>query len=334
METVVEEWQLKDKLRYVVTDNASNMKKATSIMFPLPAADNDDDDDAVEVDSDTEIDDPSLYEDLTDEEMQATIPQAEGRRIPCFVHSLQLVVRDGLKFVGFARPAISKVNKLANIVRQSALFRSAYENKFGVGNKSIPATNETRWNSVFAQMKAVADLDQAKLSELLLENSQGNLVFKGREYSNLKELVNVLEPFAEATTLAQGEYTLTVSCVVPILLSLDRKLKAKLVENGVASAMVRQLLHGLHDRFHGLYDLLDVKPPVAFAAKPTKDLQFGDEIFLVAAALDPKYGFRFLIDHTGTPSAKDNLRLRIMGACCYLYCFAIPQSLNLYQSSL
>ncbi|KAK1906471.1 Tryptophan synthase alpha chain, partial [Dissostichus eleginoides] len=41
-----------------------------------------------------------------------------------------------------------------------------------------------------------------------------------RDYAQLKELIEVLDPFLEATDLTQGEKTVTVSVVVPCVLSL------------------------------------------------------------------------------------------------------------------
>jgi hypothetical protein len=307
MENIAAEWNITDRVRYTVTDNASNMKKAMNIMFSVVESD-----ETLAVDSevDFEFDDPTLWGDLSPEEMQAAVPGG-CRRIPCFAHSIQLVVRDGLIHVGFAKTAISKSSKLANLVHQSALFRTAFEDRFGVTNKSIPATNDTRWNSVFNQLKAIVDLDQSKLSELLRENSHSNLVMTTKEFASLKELVAILEPFAEATNLAQGEYMITISCVVPVLLSLDRQLRMRLNDGGIATPLIHQLMHGLHERFRGLYQMLDVESPVPL--KTSRDLDFDDNVFLVATAIDPDYGFRFLIDHPGTDDERTALRLRITG---------------------
>jgi len=97
---------------------------------------------------------------------------------------------------------MGKVSKLANVAHQSQLFRSAYEEKFGTG-KSIPATNDTRWNSVYRQLQVIVDMDQTKLADLLRESSHENLVLTTNDFSVLQEVVDLLHPFAEATDLTQ-----------------------------------------------------------------------------------------------------------------------------------
>jgi hypothetical protein len=163
LDSVMREYCLKEKVRFVVTDNASNMLKAMCLFFP---SDDDGSDQALE----SSVDDATVWEDISPEEQDAAFSDI-GSRIACFVHSLQLVVRGGLgKAATALRPAMGKISKLANVVHQSQLFRTEFENKFGSA-KSIPSTNDTRWNSVYRQLQAIVDLDQAKLGELLHQTS-------------------------------------------------------------------------------------------------------------------------------------------------------------------
>ena len=46
-----------------------------------------------------------------------------------------------------------------------------------------------------------------------------------REWNQLKELCDILKPFAEATDLTQGEKVVTVSAVLPSVLSLNNNLE-------------------------------------------------------------------------------------------------------------
>jgi len=135
---------------------------------------------------------------------------------------LQLVVRGGLEKFTSCRSALAKVSKLANVVHQSVLFRAAFEEHFGRG-KTVPASNDTRWNSVYRQIEAVVELDQLRLL-VLQETSHENLIMNAKELAQLQELVSLLAPFAEATDLTQGDKTITVSCVVPTILALRRLL--------------------------------------------------------------------------------------------------------------
>lgn len=90
-ETVVLEYGLSGKMRYIITDNASNMKKAFTTSFP--SEDERDDEDAICTDDDELWVD---YGEATD-----AIQDTPGRHLRCFAHSLQLAVKDGLKKTRF-----------------------------------------------------------------------------------------------------------------------------------------------------------------------------------------------------------------------------------------
>lgn len=140
IQRALDENGLRDKVSYVITDNASNMKKALEVMktVPLPQ-------EVMEHESlDPDIDDETVWEDIDPSdalEIDGVVDQKEVVRLSCFAHSLQLVVKDGLDKSRAAGPVIAKCTKLSSLVHQSALFRELFEKKFGVGgyhNPSVP----------------------------------------------------------------------------------------------------------------------------------------------------------------------------------------------------
>jgi hypothetical protein len=70
--------------------------------------------------------------------------------------------------------------------------------------KSIPATNDTRWNSTFKQLHAFVSLDATSLNKVLCDTNHQNLTLIPKDVAQLKELVDTLSPFSEATYLTQG----------------------------------------------------------------------------------------------------------------------------------
>lgn len=317
LEIIINEFELQSKVRFIVSDNASNMKKAMHVLF-----DDLSDTDAESNTLDQYFDDPSLWQDTDDvsldSEMQP-VSDRRGRRISCFAHSLQLIIRDGLKTVGLAKKALGKCSKLASLVHQSPLFRTSFESAFGAG-RSIPASNDTRWNSTLRQLKAILDLDQVKLTQVLKETTQDNLLLSAKDLQQIQELVDILLPFAEATDLTQGDKTITISCVIPIVLSLNKMLKDKMEQVRHFLPLVRALIKGMNDRFYGLLTKLDIKIQHEGGAL---DLGFDDDIFLMATALDPKFGYHWLIDHPGRQQDKDMLRLKITGIIDVILLFSV-----------
>lgn len=90
-------------------------------------------------------------------------------------------------------------------------------------NKTIPAANNTRWNSTFKQVQALTALDHKSLNEICSKDYE-NKMFSAREWSQLKELSAVLAPFSEATDQTEGDKSVTISMVVPTVLDLNTHL--------------------------------------------------------------------------------------------------------------
>jgi hypothetical protein len=201
---------------------------------------------------------------------------------------------------------------MANLMHQSSLFRGAFEQVMGTG-RSIPSTNERRWNSTLRQLKAIVDLDQTKLGNVLRESNQGNLVLSTKEVNQLEELVKILAPFAEATDLTQGDKMITISCVVPVILSLTKTLTSLYDQASIFNALVKNLLCGMHDRFRGVFRNLRIPPPTGFRLSASRDLSFDDDIFLMASAMDPTYAYHWLQDHPACYEETQVIRHQIDG---------------------
>ena len=74
-----------------------------------------------------------------------------------------------------------------------------------VSGKIVPSANEMRRNSVFCQLKVVAGLDQTQLNSVLHHGNHDYLKLTPRDLAQLNETMKLLEPFAEATLITQGE---------------------------------------------------------------------------------------------------------------------------------
>jgi hypothetical protein len=127
IEECISDNSLQAKVHHVVSDNARNMIKALSIVFaagPRRSIESWLTSDANSAyinlsteDDDALMDDPSLHEDLPAEEIDRS---RMGERVPCFAHSLQLVIRDGLQKVSVSRSAVAKCCKVCLFGRFTA----------------------------------------------------------------------------------------------------------------------------------------------------------------------------------------------------------------------
>ncbi|KAI7808688.1 hypothetical protein IRJ41_011592 [Triplophysa rosa] len=239
-EEICDEYNIKDKLDYIITDNAANMRKAFSVCFPSEQEDDDDRD---------HLDDPELWCDLTLEDQQTVdAAMAKKQRLHCFAHTLQLVVKE----TKMACPSLSKLSKLSSLLHTSTTFKDVFDSEFGE-QKGIPAAVNTRWNSTLRQVKAVPQCDLLKLCAVLQKAGHKELSFTPREWNLLKELVDILKPFGEATDLTQGEKVVTISAVVPSVWSLNHHLEKLKPQIRFLSSMVRSLQASLSKRFLGIF---------------------------------------------------------------------------------
>lgn len=115
--SVLTQFNINNKVRYALTDNASNMKKAFTAKFPVhiaPGADGDaaagGGDDDVDLDWETRGDEEEIIEHL-----DLTMTD----RLSCFAHTLQLVVGDGLKDAKCITAVISKVTSISTLLHHS-----------------------------------------------------------------------------------------------------------------------------------------------------------------------------------------------------------------------
>lgn len=283
-EAICDEYNIKAKLDYIISDNAANMRKAFTVCFP---SEQEEDDDAGD-----NLDDPELWHDLTLEDQQTVdAAMAKKQRLQCFAHTLQLVVGDGLKETKVACPSLSKLSKLSSLLHTSTTFKDIFDGEFGE-HRGIPAAVSTRWNSTLRQVKAVLHCDQQKLCAVLEKAGHKELSFTPREWNLLKELVDILKPFGEATDLTQGDKVITISAVVPSVLSLNHHLEKLKPQVRFLSGLVRGLQASLKKRFLGIFINVKMAQSQEGITAP-----FSDTVYLKAAALDPAFCLLWIEPH-------------------------------------
>lgn len=265
-ESICEQYEIKEKIYHIISDNAANMRKAFTVCFPTEE-DNTYDEEGV--------DDPELWHDLPPEEQQTVnTALARKQRLQCFAHTAQLVVGDGLKETKATSSALAKLSKLSSLLHTSPSFKDMLDGEFGE-ERGIPAAVCTRWNSTLRQVQAVLKFDHLKLCTVLEKSGHKDISFTGREWNMLKELVEVLKPFAEATDLTQGEKVVTISTVVPCVLSLNHHLDKMKRRVQFLQGLVKSLQASLTRRFLGIFTNLKMA-----TAKDETTPPFSDPVYI------------------------------------------------------
>ena len=107
-------------MEHVVTDNAANKRRAFTVEFPEHEEGVAEEEDMAGVDADEVWGD---LEEVDTEPVIKSLNLASRQRLPCFAHTLQLVVGDGLRDMRGIGRAIAKVSRLSTLLHKSATFK-------------------------------------------------------------------------------------------------------------------------------------------------------------------------------------------------------------------
>ena len=257
-EEVIASFKLADQVMHITTDSASNMLKA----FSLPGYEDDSPPDDPE-DPDDEGDDAGLFDLLQGEPEYEHIDGSQAENLltyiadhdPCFIHCLQSVVKDGFKNTTQINKVISKASNFVNYIRKSTV-ASDHLDDFN----RVQAANYTRWNSQIKMIRSLLKIPAEKLKQLDCDHQ-----LSAYERSVLKDLVEILTPFEQATDEVQGEKYVTSSLVAPLARGL------------------RLTIDSLQSKFNcGLLTALKE----SFGRRMAKFEE--SEVFQTAAVLDPR----------------------------------------------
>lgn len=265
------------------------MKKAFTVCFPSAKTNNEDDDE-------DELGNSCMWEEVSEDDVESIQSSCRQQRLQCFAHSLQLVVRDGLKETKTLNSAMAKVTKFCSLLHSTCRLKEAFEAEYGA-NRSIPSAVSTRWNTTLRLVEAVTDLDPQSLNSLLEAQGHKGMCLSAREWSQLKELVDILAPFLQATDLTQGEKVVTVSAALPCVLSLNSHLIHMLNASRHLVGLVKALQMSLQRRFQGMFANVRMDE----TAQPSVELPFGDMVYMLSALLDPSFCLFWLEQDVLTP---------------------------------
>lgn len=296
-EGICDKYDVRSKLNYIICDNAANMKKAFTVCLFREDDANIDDNMSLDMDEEGEVDDDSLWEPIEavdQRSVDSTMARyCRHQRLQCYCHTLQLVVGDGLKDAKCLRPTLARACRLSSLLHTSSSFKDKFEDQFGT-SVGIPAAVITRWNSTFRQIQSITKLNYSKLGEVCDAAKEKRP--SEREWNQMKEFVEIMKPFAEATDLLQGEKAVTISSVVPSVLSINHHLvKLELKTDRYLMPLIHSLHSSLERRFSGVFINVKMKePPKPTSQSVPVSQPFSERMYLLAALLDPTFALMWV----------------------------------------
>ena len=205
-------------------------------------------------------------------------------RLSCFIHTLQLTVRDGLKNSSFILKVLSKCQTLAKIAHKSSTIADILD-EF---NKNISKMNVTRWSSEYLFIKSIFSIGRNDL-EIITSLMENPVKFTDKDFIILGEFIDILEPFHDITIKCQAELAVTASFVVPSIVHLFAHLRDIKENVSYCSKFIQQLHDSIKNRFSGIMDRLSL-------VNVDSNANFGDPLYFIAAVLDPSFKFFWIRD--------------------------------------
>ncbi|CAF2019737.1 unnamed protein product [Rotaria magnacalcarata] len=300
---ILDNMKIKGKVYRIITDNACSMIKAYK--FGLSVTDIDytvQDDNKQQQDDDYDglsewllVDWCENNNDLFDK------GNDPAKRLSCFAHSLQLTIRDGLKYTPYLSKSLSKCINLARRSHKSTKIADILDD---IG-KTINKSNMTRWSSEYLLIKSIIGLGKKSINEITDVIDDNGLKFSNDDFVILQEAVQILEPFAEITSRIQSESVVTASLVVPSVVHIIDHLKTIKSNISFLKKLCLQLEQATNERFSGIVKRLSQQ--IVYQDDP-----FSDPIYFVCTVLDPEFKFFWLVQMNYTPILESQMKQHLI----------------------
>ena len=178
--------------------------------------------------------------------MLAGIVEAGWNHLPCFAHTLNLVVQDSIKL----DPTISELQAKCKAIvshfhrstKSSEKLRSVQE-QLKMPQLKLIQDIVTRWNSTYLMLERIASQHEAITTTLcLLDKPQ--MCLSTDEKDVILQSLTLLQPFLQATEEISGEKYVSISMIIPLTRLLLRSCSA-----GPNSLLRQNLVQELNRRF-------------------------------------------------------------------------------------
>uniref|UniRef100_A0A674MNF8 BED-type domain-containing protein n=1 Tax=Takifugu rubripes TaxID=31033 RepID=A0A674MNF8_TAKRU len=158
--------------------------------------------------------------------MVSAVRKTCWKHIPCFSHTLNLIKCSAI--VRFFHHSTRATDKLKEV-----------QNQLNLPQHKLIQAVDTRWNSVLYMIDRLYEQQEAITTALCLLG-RNNMCLSGEEWSHIKQAIDVLRPFEEATKEVSAEQYVTVSKVIPLVSLLQQATTSAAQSNSLASQLAAQ----------------------------------------------------------------------------------------------
>ncbi|XP_044570347.1 E3 SUMO-protein ligase ZBED1-like [Drosophila ananassae] len=143
----------------------------------------------------------------------------QKRHLPCVAHTINLVVQSCLA-IDCLQDILLKCKRIVTYFKSSSIALSKFKASQETDIKySLIQEVPTRWNSAYHMIERILLTNEA-ISKVLLSTSKAPTPFTADEVAILKDIVQLLSPFDNATKQVSSSTSVTASLIVPIVCGL------------------------------------------------------------------------------------------------------------------
>jgi len=165
----------------------------------------------------------------------------EIRNLPCFAHTINLVVQNALKVDDkFLKDLFTKCKSIVRFFKQSTIACEKF--KLAQEGSALTLLNETptRWNSFYFMIERILKTNDA-IAKVLLTTTGALHPFTAEEILVLKDIEKILSFFQQASEKNSGGKYVTISFIIPMAYGLSRKVQSVLLETSQETSIKKRL---------------------------------------------------------------------------------------------
>ena len=175
------------------------------------------------------------------------------RHIPCFAHTLNLVIKNSIEANDYVFGLLDKCRNIVAYFKKSTTATAKLNQLSCSSKKKLKPDVKTRWNSTLIMLRSLLDLKQSVDDSLAIVKPE--LKLNVIEWDEIEELVFVLAPFEEITTDLSAQHYASVSKVIPSIRLLEHTLQDVFPTFASIELLKKDILAAMANRFQNIEDV-------------------------------------------------------------------------------
>jgi len=154
----------------------------------------------------------------------AAIRHNKWNHLPCFAHTLNLIVTNSLRDVPEVEALLQHCKQIVSYFHKSTKATdklASIQSRLNIDNHKLIQEVETRWNSSFYMLERIVEQEEAVRTALCLLN-RNDLTISSEEVEVIKGIIEVLQPFEAVTREISAESYISGSKIIPLARALQR----------------------------------------------------------------------------------------------------------------